>query len=161
MTCWVLEVEGHSAARLMCLFPCVTPGDLPTRPPPTWFPSQTSHPRAMMMSSSPPPDKLLSGPAWTRGGVNSKNRIPHHARYACKCIAACVSWWWRSLLCCFIHICILILSCSCGNTEILTNKIVYGRLRTLTLNFVTPNIPKKRFIPFHCKLFPAMRPLCT
>lgn len=56
--------------------PGVTPSDLPARPPPTRFNSLTSHPRATMMSSSPPPDNLLSGLARTRGCVNRQKLHP-------------------------------------------------------------------------------------
>lgn len=75
MTCWVLVVEGWTcnfAARLMCLIPIFSTGDLTARPPPTWFISQTPHCRAMMMSFSPPSDKLLSGLTWTKGGVKCR-----------------------------------------------------------------------------------------
>lgn len=50
--------------------------------PPTQFTFLTSHPRVMMMSSSHPPDKLLSMLARTSGGVNCRNCIPLHSKYS-------------------------------------------------------------------------------
>lgn len=72
--------------------------------PPTQFTSLTSHPRVMMMSSFPPPDKLLSRLAWTRGGVNHRNCILLCGKFSWKFTEAYLSWRQRYMY--YIWICI-------------------------------------------------------